>query len=334
MGHLIFHNLHGREFSNPQDTKHIASLLSSGSHNTNVQQGKRVIFVIGADGLIGRMAVTALSSMHGKTTDIRAGVRNPGRAKRLSSLTGVTVVQAELGGNEKLRKLFKDVDAVYIISSDYSIPDRAKLFIDTATAAKEAGVKHILVYSQVAAQQPDTIFGKQYIKIETAIARLGTPYTVLRFPILVDNLMAHMKTIKNMSTIFWPARPDESFTPVVSGDASIAAAAILASPQKHAGKTYTIVSDRVNYYTITEEFTKALGRHVAYVRIPYNDAKAFLQKHRFSEIRAEAILELYRLIDAGSCVTNQGNLDDFYEITGQKPTSVRTWIKQRAYLFS
>ena len=296
---------------------------------------KPIIFVIGADGLVGRTAVSALSSMHGKTVEIRAGVRNPAKAKRLESLTGVTVVQAELGKKAILRKLFEDVDAVYIISSGNDVEDRAQRAIDTATAAKDAGVEYILLYSLAvaAAERPNTIFGKQHKQIETAVSKLGVPYTILRLPLLVDNLLAHRTSIKNMSTIYWPARPDAPFTPVVTKDASIAASFILASPKKHVGNIYTIVSDRVTYSEIADAFTEALGRHVGYVRISYKDAKAFLQKHRFSKIRAEAIMEMYRLVDAGSCVTNRKSLNDFLKITGQKPTKVRSWINKHAFLF-
>ena len=284
--------------------------------------------------MVGKMAVTALSRMHGKTMDIRAGVRDPAKAERLKLLTGVTVVQAELGARKKLAKLFEDVNAVYIISSDYAVRDRARLTKDTAVAAKEAGVGHILVYSLVASVQPDTMLGKQYNETEAAVGRLGVPHTILRFPTLVENLLAHRQSIKANSTIYWPANPTMPFTPVVTRDASIAAAFILASPRKHEGKTYTVVSDRVSYNDIVKAFTKALGRPVGYVRISYEDAKAFLQKHGFSETRAEAIMEMYHLVDAGSCVTDQKDLQDFTEITGEKPTDVKTWLKQRAFLFN
>ena len=297
------------------------------------EQKRRVVFVVGADGMIGQMAVSVLSSMYGETMDIRVGVQNLAKAKRLKSLTGVTVLQAKLGEKKKLRKLFQHVDEVYIVGTGGEVEDRTQCVIDTAKAAKEAGVKYLLVYSMVAAEDPDTIFGKQYKPIETEISHLGVSYTILRLPILVENLLGHRASIKTASTINWPARPDAPFTPVVTKDASVAAAVILNSPQRHVGKTYTIVSDRVTYDEIAKAFTNELDRHVGYVRIPYQDAKSFLQKHRFSKIKAEGIMEMYRLVDAGSPVTNHKNLNDFSEITGQKPTTVRAWIKKRANLF-
>ncbi len=312
--------------------RYVLSLILA-SRNETSKAKKPIIFVVGVNGLIGRMAVSAISSMHGKTMDIRVGVPNLARAKRLKSLPGVTILQAKLGEKGNLRKLFEDVDAVYIISSDDEIRHRAQHVIDTAQAAAKAGVKYILIYSLVAAERPDTIFGKQYSQIETAVPSIGVPCTILRFPILVDNLMGLRASIRNVSTIFWPVRPDAPFTPVVTKDASIAAAVILASPKRHVGRTYTVVSGRVTYNEIADAFTNELGRPVGYVRIPYKDAKAFLQKHRFSEIRAEAIMEMYRLVDAGSRVTNRENLGNFSEITGQKPITVRAWINKYEYLF-
>ena len=268
--------------------------------------------------------------------DIRAGVHNLARAKGLKQLTGVTVFKVKLGEKTKLKKLFEHVDRVYIVcpaSSNINVQHRAKLVIDTAKAAKEAGVKYLLLYSTVAVDRPDTIFGRQYGKMETEVSRLGVPYTILRLPLLADYVLGHRASIKNNSTIYWPVRPDAPFTPVTATDASVTAAVILNSPRRHVGKTYTIVSDRVSYDEIAEAFTNELGRHVGYVRIPYEDAQAFLQKMGFSEMKAQASMEMYRLIDACSPVINREDLDTFSEITGQKPTTTQTWVKKHAFLF-
>ena len=61
---------------------------------------KPVVFVIGATGNIGSATVTALSIRHADKLDIRAGVRNPDKAEKLKGLTGVSVVQAEMGAKE------------------------------------------------------------------------------------------------------------------------------------------------------------------------------------------------------------------------------------------
>jgi uncharacterized protein YbjT (DUF2867 family) len=271
--------------------------------------------------------------MYGEKMDIRVGVENLAKAGKMKNMTGVSVFQVKLGQKAKLKKLFEHVDAVYIVSSGVAVKDRAKKVIKTAKAVKEAGVEYLLVYSMVAADLPNTTFGRQYSQIESEVSRLGVPYTILRLPTLVDNILGYRTSIKNNSTIYWPVRPDALFTPVAATDASVAAAVILNSPRRHVGKTYTIVSDRVSYDKIAAEFTNELGRPIGYVRIPYENAEAFLQKHGFTKTRAEAIMEMYRLIDAGSPVTNRQNLDDYSEITGQKPTSVRAWIKKHAFLF-
>lgn len=289
--------------------------------------------MLGADGLVGTSAVLSLSSMYGKTMNITAGVRNPAKAKRLASLTGVAVVKAELGNKMRLQRLFLHVDTVYIISSGNDVLNEAKRVIDTAVAAKLAGVKHIVMNSLVTADLPHTIFGKQCRDMESSLSNIGVPYTVLRLPLFVDNLLAHQTSVRKNSTIFWSIRPDAPFTPVVVNDASVAAAAVIASPEKHKGKTYTIVSDRVTYSGIADAFSQQLRRHVGFVPITYESAKALLQKHGFSEIKAKAMIELYRLVDDGSSATNQSDLNDFSNITGQEPTRVQTWIKKNAFLF-
>ena len=104
---------------------------------------KPIVFVIGATGNIGSATVIELASKHGDKLDIRAGVRNPEKADKLKGLAGVTVVQAEMGDNEKLVEAFKGVNALYIVTP--GAENRAALTIATAKAAKSAGVKHLAV---------------------------------------------------------------------------------------------------------------------------------------------------------------------------------------------
>lgn len=292
---------------------------------------KPVVFVIGASGNVGKATVKALSATYGRKLDIKAGVRQPGKATDMSSLVGVTVVEAVMGQKEKLKETLKDVNALYIVCP--GTENRAELSIATAEAAKEAGVKHILVLSVATADLTDTIFGKQFNEIETAVSGLGVPYTFLRLPLFIDNYFAYQGTVKDQSAFYGPVEPNKPYTPVAVEDAGSAASVILSSPEKHAGKTYTVVSDRHTFGGVAEAFTKGLSRDVKYVRVPYEDAKAAFMQMGFPEWQTDGIMELYKLIDSGSPVTNQESLNDFTEITGKKPTSLCTWVMRVATAF-
>jgi len=287
---------------------------------------KPVIFVIGATGNIGSATLQALSTKYAGKFDIRAGVRNPDKADKLRGLAGVTVVQASQGDKDNLVGVFKGVDALYIIAP--GAENRAELVIATAEAAKAAGVKFLLVLSVPTADLTDTIFGRQLNETERAVTKLNIPHAFLRLPLFVENYWAFKDPIQSQSSIYSPVDPSQPFTSVVVDDAGKAAAAVLADWRKHENKTYTIISDRHSYGDVAKEFSEAVGKEVKYVRVPYDAAKQSFLQAGVPEWQTDGILELYKLIDAGSPATNYADLGDFEKITGEKPTNLKAWLSK------
>ena len=285
---------------------------------------KPIVFVIGASGQIGTATVQALSTRFSDKLDIRAGVRNPDKADKLKGIKGVTVVRAEMGVKGELVNTFKGVDALYIVTP--GTENRAELTNTTAEAAKEAGVKHILVVSVLTVVLPETVFGKQVSQIENAVSKLGVSYTFLRLPLFVDNYWLFKSTIQESSQFYSPVDPSKPYTPVVVEDAGIAAAVVLSDPKKHVNKTYNIVSDRHSYDDVAAAFTEALGKEVKYVRVPYEAAKKAFLGFGIPEWQVDGMIELNKLIDSGSNATNQPDLGDYQRITGEKPTSLKEWV--------
>ena len=237
---------------------------------------KPVVLVIGATGNIGSATLTALASKHADKLDIRAGVRNPEKADKLKGLAGVTVVQAEMGDNEKLVETFKRVDTLFIVTP--GTENRAALTIATAKAAKSAGVKHLAVVSVATAELTDTVFGRQLAEIEEAIKKLGIAYTFLRLPLFIENYFGFKATIQGQSSLFAPVDPTKLYTPVAVGDAGKVAAAVLADPSKHINKIYTVNSDRHTFGDVAAAFSEALSKEVKYVQVPYDTAKQAFSK--------------------------------------------------------
>ena len=291
---------------------------------------KPVVFVIGASGNIGQATIQALSSKYADKLEIRAGVRNPDKADKLK-LPGVTIVQAQMGDKDTLINTFKGVDALYIVTP--AAENRVALTIHTAEAAKEAGVKFILVVSGQTATITDTIFGQQFNKIETTISQFGVPYSFLRLPTFVDNNWGFKDSIKNDSTIYSPVGPTKPFIPVVVDDAGKACAALLANYTEHFNTTYIISSDRYSYNDLAKTFSESLGREIKYVQIPYEGAKQAFLKLGFQEWRANGCLETIKLINNDSTVTKYSDLSIYKTLTGEEPTSIKSWVSKYAEAF-
>ena len=296
------------------------------------QMAKPVVFVIGASGNVGSATLQVLSSKYADKVEIRAGVRNPDKADKLKSLPNVSVVQAEMGDKEKLKSTLKGVHTLYIVTP--GVENRAQLTIATAQAAKEAGVKHLLVVSVPLAALTDTVFGQQFSKIETGVSQLGVPYTILRLAFFFDSFIDEFKDgIKTQGAIYSPADGTKPFTMAAVQDIAKAGAVILVDPTKHVNKTYIIVSDRHTHNDVAAAFSEALGKTVTYNRMPYDAAKQIFAAIGFPKWRADAGMEFYKLVDDGSPVTNVADTSHFHQITGEQPTSFKTWVSQVKSVF-
>ena len=293
---------------------------------------KPVVFVIGATGSIGAATVTELANKYADKLDIRAGVRNPEKADKLKALPGVRVVQAEMGPSpeKNLVETLKGVHTLYINTP--GAEKRAPLAIATAEAAKSAGVKHIVVVSIFAADHVDNAFGSQFHQIESAVKDLGVPYTILRLPLFYDNFFGLKDEIKSHSSISSPVDPTKPFASIASEDAGKAGAVILADPSKHVNKTYKLVSDRHTYNDLATAFSAALGREIKYVRLSYEDAMKGITTG-FPEWRAQGIVEFFKNVDNEQQIVIEAGVDDFTQITGEKPTDLKTWVNLVAEAF-
>ena len=285
---------------------------------------KLIVFIIGASGQIGSATVRALSTRFSDKVDVRAGIRNPDKADKIKGIKGVTVVRAEMGVKGELVNTFKGVDALYIVTPPTE--NRAELAITTAEAAKEAGVKHILVVSGCSADISNTVLGEQYTEMEVGISKLGVSYVFLRLPWFLENFLSHKATIQESSQFYLPVDPTKHLSSVVVEDAGVASAVILADPKKHASKTYNIVSGRHTVGDVAAAFTEALGKEVKYVCVQYEDIKKVFVRAGMPQWRVDGMLDYFRLVDNGSKGADLPDIDDFERITGKQPTSLKEWV--------
>ncbi len=293
-------------------------------------QPKPIVFVIGSSGNVGKATVNALSIKFGRKLDIRAGVRRPESVTAFKHLTGVTIVKAEMGENEALKELFKGVMSLLIVTP--GTENRVELALKTAEAAKDAGVEHIVAISGTNAEKQDTIFGKQLYEVEQGILGLDVSCTILRLPWFMENYFNFKDSIKNDLIFHAPADANNEFQVVCMDDAGCASAIILASPEKHAGKIYSLVSDRNTFAQLSEAFTRALSREIAYMKVSYDEARQSLQQAGVPDLVIEGFLQFYETVDSGAAQALGGD-EHFKEITGKNPTKLLTWMNRFASAF-
>lgn len=293
---------------------------------------KPTVFVLGCSGLIGSATVKALSENFTDKVNILAGTRDPASEKvaTLKTLPGVTVLRADMNDKEALRDLLTGVTSLFIVTPTNGI----KLAIGAAEVAKSSGVKHILTVSVHTVELTDTIYGKQFGELESSVQHLELPYTIIRLPPFVENYWAYKRPIQQKSSFSTPGDPTKPFSAVVVADAGKAAAAIMADPEKHFGKTYKLISNCHTLGELAATFSEILGKEIKYERMSYEDSRnRLINVVGFCEEDADGILEIYRLTDEECPLVNDTDTSHFTKITGEQPTTLKQWVSQVAPAF-
>lgn len=142
-----------------------------------------------------------------------------------------------------------------------ALADVKRCFEPVVTAAKEAGVEHVVFLSLLGAEKNPVVPHRQ---IEDLIVASGLPYTFLRPSFFMQNLSTtHRDEIRNGDAIFVPAgRGRTSFIDV--RDIAAVAAKTLSEPG-HEFKAYPLTgSEALTYEEVARLFTDVLGRRVVY----------------------------------------------------------------------
>ena len=289
------------------------------SKSTSVANTKPKVLVLGASGYIGQATLSSLVSRHGSNLKVYAGVRDPTKF----DMEGVSTIKADMNDKATLTSVLRDFDRLYIVTPGHE--QRTQLAINAVEAAKAAGVKFVLGLS-VATTGTDTIFGKQFVAIEKSLKTAGLKNAIVRLPIFMDNFYANAQPIKENGTFYDPRDPTKPHTPVTVADAGKASADILAHPEKHFGKVYTLVMPSFTLNEAAEAFSSVLGKDVTPTTVPYPAAKEAFMGMGFPEWQVDGIMELYNFMDNESPLTNNVSSNDIELITGEKPMDLKAWV--------
>lgn len=290
------------------------------------------IVILGTSGNVGSAVVQALKTSH-PTAHVVAGVRDPTSSKAKALAGGnVSLVAADLSQPETLHAALKGADAVFINTPGHIA--RAALALNGVHAAKHAGVKHIVVVSVLAADHKGTIFGDQFNTLEAAIKVAGVPYTLLRLPIFIDNLWGSKGSIASQGKIYGPADPAAPYTFVAVQDVGAAAANILTASDraKHANKTYQLTAPTTTETAVAAAFSKALGKQVDFVQVPFEAAKPAIVSAGLPEWQADGVLQLYKFINDRDPIASPVT-HDIELLAGRPPTTAEQWVNSVAAAF-
>ncbi len=234
------------------------------------------ILVTGATGNVGRAVVDLLLQ---QGVEVRATSRNPDALP-----DGVDKRKADLADPETFADALKGVDKVYL----YTQPSGVDGFVEQA---KAAGVKHVVLLSAQAAQDPNPQNGIARIHriVEAALQNSGLAWTFVRPGPFATNSLQWAKAIRDGETLRLPYAQSNLASIHERDIAEVSVRAL--TEDGHEGQIHMITgAESITQARQADLIGQAIGRPVAYEDLIGDDARAELTK-RFGAHGSPEIIE-------------------------------------------
>ena len=289
------------------------------------QQQRKKIFVTGASGQTGIHVLKHLASQFDRF-DVCAGIYSEKQEEAekcvKSCCSNAKICPIDADDIMSLAQAFKDVDDLFIVptATDYKV-SHARNYI---RAAKQAGVKFVLLLSMTGADDRNYLFADQFSDIEETLKRSGIEnYCILRSNFYMQNLLLYKDQLKQ-GALPLPIH-NGSFNPIDVDDIGKAAQRILADCSQHKGKVYNLTGPKaMNGQEMADICSKALGSQIKWQDIPRTEARSILRKMNVPQSEAQGLLEFYDLVQKKELRDQEKN--DFKSITGEEPTSLDQFL--------
>lgn len=284
------------------------------------------ILITGATGNIGSELVKILSAQN---IPFRALVRASESATALSALPGAQVVTGDMADPESLAKALQGIKKAFLLTNSSEVAETLQR--QFVTAARQAGVQHIVKLSQLAADIHSPVrFLRYHAAIEQQIKDSGMAYTFLRPNLFMQGFLSFRELIARQGK-FFAAIGDAPVSVIDIRDIAAVAAAALTN-DAHQGKTYTLTGpEALTHQQIAAALGDATGKPVTFINIsPEEMLKAVLEAG-FPVWQADGLIEDYAHYARGEAAAVSTTVQ---EVTGTPARSINTFAKDYSAAFS
>jgi uncharacterized protein YbjT (DUF2867 family) len=280
-----------------------------------------MIVVTGATGNVGSELVKLLVRSGEK---VRVMARNPAKAEKLG---GVEIVEGDLEKPEMLGRAFAGAEKLFLLITG---PDMPAVAASAAAAAKEAGVKHIVMLSsQGAGHHREFAIGRWHREAEAKVKEAGIPWTMLRPGGFASNALWWAGSIKAQGSVFGSTGEGKS-APIHPGDIAAVAHKALTSPG-HEGKTYDLTGpELLSAREQVQAISEAIGRPLKYVDLPEAASREGMLKAGMPERLVNALMEGLALVREGEGSTVTSTVE---ELLGRPARTFGAWARDKADAF-
>jgi uncharacterized protein YbjT (DUF2867 family) len=274
------------------------------------------ILVTGASGNIGQPLVTALTAAGADVEIMRSQAGND---------TVVPTRGASFDDVESLTKAFTGIDSLFLLFP--LVPNKVELANNAATAAKAAGVKHI-VRSSGAGADASSSFALPRLQgtIDNILKATGIATTFLRPAGFMQNYANFQSQAIAAGTIYM-ADGGQAQSLIDVRDIADVAAAILIDPAKHVGKAYTLTGGLAfTGIEAAQPISKTTGRPVNHVTVTAEQAVETMKQWQMPSFVIEIMDSLNRIVGAGYAASVSPDVE---KILGRKPRTFEAYVEDQ-----
>jgi len=218
----------------------------------------------------------------------------------------------------------RGVTAAYLIA-----PDTPSLAHDVVTAVEAAGVRRLVLLSGRGADtRGDSAFGRDMRSAEDAVRGAALEWTILRasnFQQNFDEDLFHGALVAGDLAL--PAGDvPEPFVDVE--DVADVAAAVLARPGEHAGRTYELTGPRaLTFDEAVDQISRASGSPISYRQVSATEYVAAAVEQGVTAAEARSVADMFELMADGRLAATT---DDVTAVLRRPPRTFEEYVVRAA----
>jgi uncharacterized protein YbjT (DUF2867 family) len=273
----------------------------------------------------GKVGTQAALSLAAASAPSRVLVRHPDQHPALHA-AGVELAYGDLEDRDSIRMALEGVTAIVLVSP--AVPAQELLVIEEAA---RCGVSFVVKVTSKASPDSPIARRRGQSEIEAGLIASGIPHALLRSNAYMDNFLALAPAIATTNG-FASSAADGRVGLIDALDVGDVAAAIVANPAAHHGRTYWLTGpELLSYRDAAEILSDVTGRHIEFAaRTAAADEQAMIEAGVPATVAAQNA-QAFSLIAEGDAEWASNDVQDLLE---RAPRSFRDFAVNHRSAFA
>ena len=279
-------------------------------------------------GATGRVGGATLRELCGRGVPLRALVRNAEKAALVAGPQVETVI-GDLAQPHSLESALDGVTSALLVSP--IDPHQVELQGNFIDAAKHAGRVSVVKISGLRTALDSPVrSGRWHAQTEKYLEDSGLPFTHLRPPFFMQNILRFAPTIRASGEFAGSLHQGKVAMIDVNDIAAVAASAL--TTDAHAGKAYVLTGpEALSYADVAERLSRSLGRRVTYRDLSLEVMRERLRTSGMPEWHIDVQIDFSTALSAGHASTVTDTVE---AVTGRPARTFEQFIQEHLALFT